>query len=103
MGCSATPSTPSSGATPNWPSRSSIIASRPFFGRSSIFAPLFSKHRILSQVAAHRLAVIKILPPLVVTDEDIDYFVDALTATIKRAQRMPSSLTRFALTAAGVR
>ena len=68
-----------------------------------VVAPLFSKHRILSQVAAHKLAVIKILPPLVVTDEDIDYFVDALTVTIKRAQRMPSSLTRFALTAAGVR
>jgi ornithine--oxo-acid transaminase len=68
-----------------------------------VVAPLFSKHRILSQVAAHKLAVIKILPPLVVTDEDIDYFVDALTVTIKRAQRMPRSLTRFALTAAGVR
>jgi ornithine--oxo-acid transaminase len=68
-----------------------------------VVAPLFAKHRILSQVAAHKLAVIKILPPLVVTDEDIDYFVDALTVTIKRAQRMPSSLTRFALTAAGVR
>jgi len=68
-----------------------------------VVAPLFSKHRILSQVAAHKLAVIKILPPLVVTDDDIDYFVDALTVTIKRAQRMPSSLTRFALTAAGVR
>ena len=49
-----------------------------------VVAPLFSKHRILSQVAAHKLAVIKVLPPLVVTDEDIDYFVDALTATIKR-------------------
>jgi ornithine--oxo-acid transaminase len=68
-----------------------------------VVAPLFAKHRILSQVAAHKLAVIKILPPLVVTDEDIDYFVDALTVTIKRAQRMPSSLTRFALKAAGVR
>jgi ornithine--oxo-acid transaminase len=68
-----------------------------------VVAPLFAKHRILSQVAAHKLAVIKILPPLVVTDEDIDYFVDALTVTIKRAQRMPRSLTRFALTAAGVR
>jgi ornithine--oxo-acid transaminase len=67
-----------------------------------VVAPLFSKHRILSQVAAHKLAVIKILPPLVVTGEDIDYFVDALTVTIKRAQRMPSSLTRFALTAAGI-
>jgi ornithine--oxo-acid transaminase len=67
-----------------------------------VVAPLFAKHRILSQVAAHKLAVIKILPPLVVTEEDIDYFVDALTVTIKRAQRMPSSLTRFALTAAGI-
>ena len=67
-----------------------------------VVAPLFAKHRILSQVAAHKLAVIKILPPLVVTDEDIDYFVAALALTIKRAQRMPSSLTRFALTAAGI-
>jgi ornithine--oxo-acid transaminase len=68
-----------------------------------VVAPLFSEHRILSQVAAHKLAVIKVLPPLVVTDDDVDEFVDALRATIGRAQRMPSSLTRFALTAAGIR
>ena len=68
-----------------------------------VVAPLFSKHRILSQVAAHKLAVIKILPPLVVTDDDIGSFVDALKTTIEKAQHMPSSLTRFALTAAGVR
>jgi ornithine--oxo-acid transaminase len=68
-----------------------------------VVAPLFSKHKILSQVAGHRMAVLKALPPLVVTAEDIDYFVDSLGATIKRAQRMPRSLTRFALTAAGVR
>jgi ornithine--oxo-acid transaminase len=67
-----------------------------------VVAPLFSRHRILSQVAAHKLAVIKILPPLVVTDDDIDYFVDALRTTITRAQRMPRSLGRFALTAAGI-
>jgi len=68
-----------------------------------VVAPLFSEHRILSQVAAHKLAVIKILPPLVVDEEDVDYFVDALRATIKKAQRMPASVTRFALTAAGLR
>ena len=67
-----------------------------------VVAPLFSKHKILSQVAGHRMAVLKALPPLVVSDEDIDYFVDSLSATIKRAQRMPTSLTRFALTAAGI-
>ena len=68
-----------------------------------VVAPLFSEHRILSQVAGHNIAVLKALPPLVVTDEDIEQFVDALRASIKRAQRTPSALTRFALTAAGIR
>jgi ornithine--oxo-acid transaminase len=68
-----------------------------------VVAPLFSEHRILTQVAGHNMAVLKVLPPLVIGDDDLEEFVDALTATIKRAQRMPSSLTRFALTAAGIR
>jgi ornithine--oxo-acid transaminase len=68
-----------------------------------VVGPLFSEHRILSQVAGHNIAVLKVLPPLVVTDEDIEYFVDALRSSIKRAQRTPSALTRFALTAAGIR
>jgi ornithine--oxo-acid transaminase len=67
-----------------------------------VVAPLFSKHRILSQVAGHNLAVIKILPPLVVSDDDVDYFVESLRDTIKKAQRMPTAVTRFALTAAGI-
>ena len=68
-----------------------------------VVAPLFSRHRILSQVAGHRMAVLKVLPPLVVTDDDVEEFVEALSATIARAQHMPRSLTRFALTAAGIR
>jgi ornithine--oxo-acid transaminase len=68
-----------------------------------VVGPLFSEHRILSQVAGHKLAVLKVLPPLVVSDEDVEQFVDALAVTIASAQRMPSSLTRFALTAAGIR
>lgn len=68
-----------------------------------VVGPLFSEHRILSQVAGHKLAVVKVLPPLVVQDEDIEEFVDALRETIEQAQRMPSSLTKFALTAAGIR
>jgi ornithine--oxo-acid transaminase len=65
-----------------------------------VVGPLFSKHRILSQVAGHNMAVIKVLPPLVVSDEDVEYFVDALRTAIKRAQNVPKSLTRFAVTAA---
>ena len=68
-----------------------------------VVGPLFSKHRILSQVAGHNMAVIKVLPPLVVSDEDVEYFVEALRATVKRAQHVPRSLTRFGLTAARIR
>jgi len=68
-----------------------------------VVGPLFADHRILSQVAGHKLAVVKVLPPLVVTDEDVDEFVDALRETVEQAQKMPSSLTKFALTAAGIR
>jgi ornithine--oxo-acid transaminase len=68
-----------------------------------VAGPLFSQHHILSQVAGHKIAVLKALPPLVVGDEDVEYFVESLASAIKRARRTPSALTRFALTAAGVR
>jgi len=68
-----------------------------------VAGPLFSQHRILSQVAGHNIAVLKALPPLVVRDEDVEYFAESLASAIKRAQRTPTALTRFALTAAGIR
>ena len=68
-----------------------------------VVVPLFTDHRILTQVAGHDMAVVRILPPFVLTDGDVDEFADALHTTVKRARRMPRSLTKFALTAAGVR
>jgi ornithine--oxo-acid transaminase len=68
-----------------------------------VVVPLFTDHHVLTQVAGHDMAVVRILPPFVLTDEDVGAFADALHATVKRARRMPSSLTKFALTAAGVR
>ena len=44
--------------------------------------------------------VLKVIPPLVVTEEDVDWFVDALDETIARAEKMPRALVRFALGAA---
>jgi ornithine--oxo-acid transaminase len=69
-----------------------------------VVVPLFTKYRILTQVAGHDMAVIRILPPLVLADTDVEEFADALRTTIRAAQRMPT-LTKFALTAAaaGVR
>jgi ornithine--oxo-acid transaminase len=70
-----------------------------------VVVPLFTEHRILSQVAGHDMAVVRVLPPLTLSDDDVDEFAEALRATIRDAQRMPKSLTKFALSAAsaGVR
>jgi len=68
-----------------------------------VIGPLFTKHRILTQVAGHNMAVLKALPPLVVTDEDVDYFVDSLRESIRKATRTPSSLMRLGLTAVRAR
>jgi ornithine--oxo-acid transaminase len=65
-----------------------------------VVVPLFRDHRILSQVAGHGMNVLKAIPPLVVTDEDLDWFVSALEDTIARAEKMPRALVRFALGAA---
>jgi ornithine--oxo-acid transaminase len=65
-----------------------------------VVVPLFRDHRILSQVAGHGLNVVKAIPPLVITGDDLDGFVVALEETIDRAEKMPRALVRFALTAA---
>ena len=66
-----------------------------------VTGPLFTKHRVLTQVAGHDMAVVKVLPPLVVTDTDLEYFAGALRSTIASAQRTPRALTKLALSAAG--
>ncbi|HSC51173.1 MAG TPA: aspartate aminotransferase family protein [Gaiellaceae bacterium] len=65
-----------------------------------VVVPLFRDHRILSQVAGHGLNVLKALPPLVVTEEDLDWFVAALEETVTQAEKMPRALVRFGLQAA---
>jgi ornithine--oxo-acid transaminase len=66
-----------------------------------VVVPLFTDHRVLSQVAGHGLNVIKGLPPLVLSEEDVDWFVTALDATLAEAQKLPKATARFALRAAG--
>jgi ornithine--oxo-acid transaminase len=65
-----------------------------------VVVPLFAEHKILTQVAGHDSNVIKILPPLVLSESDVDWFVEALDATLARAQKLPRAMVRFALKAA---
>jgi ornithine--oxo-acid transaminase len=67
-----------------------------------VVVPLFTRHRILSQVAGHDLPVLKGLPPLVVTEQDIDELVAALDDVIAKAAS-PSRVAGLALRAARAR
>jgi ornithine--oxo-acid transaminase len=67
-----------------------------------VVVPLFTKHRILSQVAGHDLPVLKGLPPLVLTEEDIEEFVAALDDVVAKATR-PARVAGMALRAARAR
>jgi ornithine--oxo-acid transaminase len=67
-----------------------------------VVVPLFTKHHILSQVAGHDLPVLKGLPPLVISEQDVDDFVDALDDVIAKAGR-PTRLAGMALRAARAR
>jgi ornithine--oxo-acid transaminase len=65
-----------------------------------VVVPLFSDRKILTQVAGHDSNVIKILPPLVLSEADVDWFVGALDETLAKAQNVPRGMVGFAFKAA---
>jgi ornithine--oxo-acid transaminase len=67
-----------------------------------VVVPLFTKHRILSQVAGHDLPVLKGLPPLVLDEDDVELLVEALDDVIAKAAR-PARVAGLALRAARAR
>jgi ornithine--oxo-acid transaminase len=62
-----------------------------------IVGPLFHEHRMLCQVAGHRMNVVKALPALVVEEDEIRRFAAALEDVISRAERVPSAFLRFSM------
>jgi ornithine--oxo-acid transaminase len=74
-----------------------VEARQPGLFAQLVAVPLFHEHRILCQVAGHHMNVIKALPALVVSEEEIRRFAAALEQTIAQAQRYPASLARFGL------
>lgn len=65
-----------------------------------VVVPLFHRHRILTQVAADSVNIIKLLPPLISGREEIDYFVDALDDVMADAHKGLGLLTEFGATMA---
>jgi 4-aminobutyrate aminotransferase-like enzyme len=58
---------------------------------------LFDQHRILAQAAGSAMEVIKLIPPLVVTDQQVDHIVDSLGAVLSDLERFPGGLWDLAV------
>jgi acetylornithine/succinyldiaminopimelate/putrescine aminotransferase len=56
-----------------------------------IIIPLLNKHHILTQVAGYHTEVIKFLPPMTVTKQDIDWFLSAMQDVLEETQRIPGA------------
>jgi ornithine--oxo-acid transaminase len=57
--------------------------------------PLFHEHRVLCQVAGHRMNVIKGLPALVIEEREIRRFAAALEEVVSRAEHASSAMVRL--------
>lgn len=63
-----------------------------------VVAGLFHRHHILTQVSGDRLEVIKLIPPLTITEHEVDLFVDAFTDVMDEAHRGSGLMLEFGRT-----
>jgi acetylornithine/succinyldiaminopimelate/putrescine aminotransferase len=75
-----------------------VEAARPAMFSQTLVVPLFHRYGILAQVAADNVNIIKLLPPLVAGETEIDYFVDALDELLGDAERNSAWLRQFGVT-----
>jgi acetylornithine/succinyldiaminopimelate/putrescine aminotransferase len=54
--------------------------------------PLMRDHGILTQIAGHAMDVHKLAPPLIIGDEEIDYFMNAYEAVVESLHHFPGPL-----------
>jgi ornithine--oxo-acid transaminase len=73
---------------------------RPGLFSQAIVVPLFHRHRILTQVAADGINVIKLLPPLVAGPDEVSQFLHALDDVLRDAHEGPGLMLEFGRTVA---
>ena len=50
---------------------------------------MLDKHRIITQVAGHNVDVVKLLPPLILTEKDAKYFLNAFEDVMVQMHKFP--------------
>jgi ornithine--oxo-acid transaminase len=68
--------------------------------------PLLNEHHVLAQVAGHHIDVIKLIPTLVISEDDVAHLVQAFDQVLASSHRFPGPIwelgKRFAGTAFGI-
>jgi acetylornithine/succinyldiaminopimelate/putrescine aminotransferase len=77
-----------------------IEATRSAMFSQTLVVPLFHRYGILTQVAADNVNVIKLLPPLIAGEDEIDLFVNALDELLSDAEKNSAWLRQFGVTMA---
>jgi ornithine--oxo-acid transaminase len=65
------------------------------FGQT-VIVPLLHEHRILTQVAGYHTEVIKFLPPMTITQADLDWFLSAMSKVLADTVKATSTLKTMA-------
>lgn len=68
-----------------------------------VVMPLLSRHRVLTQVTGSAGAVIRLLPPFVISDDDVAWFVDALDEVLGSIHRLPGPMLDLGVNAVRAR
>ncbi len=66
-----------------------------------ITIPLFKEHQLLTQVAGHGMNVVKLLPPLNLTQKDRDWVVNSFDQAIADTHQVPGSIWSLGKNLAG--
>ncbi len=55
----------------------------------AITIPLLQDHGIITQVAGHHIDVIKLIPPLIIDENDVNYFVSSFRSVMDLLHKFP--------------
>lgn len=55
----------------------------------AVVMQLYQQHRLLTQVAGHHQEIVKLLPPFIVTDEEVEYIVDSFDRVLEDCRKFP--------------
>ncbi len=77
-----------------------VEAARKAMFSQTLVVPLFHRYRILTQVAADNVNIIKLLPPLIAGVPEVDLFCSALDELLTDAEKSSGWLVEFGVTMA---